>query len=534
MHSVVRLRSGSLLRTKPCLAVATRSYAVSPVQPNLDFRSLEHRTKGVKQQSNNQKRSFAQEIHQDGLRQEPSPQRPALQGEPRGGDSGTLSLKSWSSGQVKAARPPADTRLVQIEIEGEQHWYSPLLLRDLCACPLCIDTSTKQKHFSTADIPANIQAEVLSVDSDKVHLRWTHDIPGYDGHATELSVAALQNLNRAGNIRPAPRSAKRVFWNTSHFQQQPDFDYEAYMSDDSVLLKALQQLHTHGLLFVSNVPDSEGSVSTIGERIGPLKTTFYGKTWDVRSVPEAKNVAYTAQNLGFHMDLMYMKQPPHLQLLHCIRSSSAGGASLFTDSLRAAHHLYQHDYDAFTHLSELPIEFHYDHVGSQYYHQTRTVIEQSPVSTKTGVARDLRHLEDLRSKHPSERSYHDLGFDNFVESVAWAPPFQGPFALTAHPTGDFGLESAWSPSSSLSTRVQKWHSAAQKFNALIEDPEVIYERLMKPGECVIFDNRRVLHARKAFEVGDAGKERWLRGAYIDKDPYVSKTRVLTEQLQHVA
>jgi alpha-ketoglutarate-dependent taurine dioxygenase len=49
---------------------------------------------------------------------------------------------------------------------------------------------------------------------------------------------------------------------------------------------------------------------------------------------------------------------------------------------------------------------------------------------------------------------------------------------------------------------------------------------MLPGECVIFDNRRVLHARKAFEVGDAGKERWLRGTYLDWDPYWSKMRVL--------
>lgn len=52
---------------------------------------------------------------------------------------------------------------------------------------------------------------------------------------------------------------------------------------------------------------------------------------------------------------------------------------------------------------------------------------------------------------------------------------------------------------------------------------------MKPGECVIFDNRRVLHARKAFEVGDQGKERWLRGAYIDKDPFLSKLKVLNDR-----
>ena len=49
------------------------------------------------------------------------------------------------------------------------------------------------------------------------------------------------------------------------------------------------------------------------------------------------------------------------------------------------------------------------------------------------------------------------------------------------------------------------------------------------GECVLFDNRRVLHARKAFDVGDMGKERWLRGAYVDRDPYESKMRLLQER-----
>jgi hypothetical protein len=79
--------------------------------------------------------------------------------------------------------------------------------------------------------------------------------------------------------------------------------------------------------------------------------------------------------------------------------------------------------------------------------------------------------------------------------------------------------------------VRVWHQAARKFNDIIHKKENIHERMMKPGECVLFDNRRVLHARKAFEVADAGKERWLRGAYLDKDPFVSKLRVLANRFE---
>jgi len=79
--------------------------------------------------------------------------------------------------------------------------------------------------------------------------------------------------------------------------------------------------------------------------------------------------------------------------------------------------------------------------------------------------------------------------------------------------------------------LRHWHPAARKFNKIIHREENIHERMMKPGECVLFDNRRVLHARKAFEVADAGKERWLRGAYLDKDPFMSKLRVLTHRFE---
>jgi alpha-ketoglutarate-dependent taurine dioxygenase len=54
----------------------------------------------------------------------------------------------------------------------------------------------------------------------------------------------------------------------------------------------------------------------------------------------------------------------------------------------------------------------------------------------------------------------------------------------------------------------------------------MFEYRMEEGDCVIFDNRRVLHARRAFEA-DKG-ERWLKGAYLDRDVYASKLSVLEE------
>ncbi|KAK5129266.1 hypothetical protein LTR08_003645 [Meristemomyces frigidus] len=408
-----------------------------------------------------------------------------------------------------------------------------MLLRDSCCCPLCVDPSTKQKLFSTTDIPATIGGTASSSDDEEFcTLRWTDDVPGFpDDHVTTLPKDMLREFVTTGGPVASPKPSERVTWSPDRFRRDvQDVEYEAYMSDDSVLHQALQKLHTHGLLFLTNVPESESSVSAVAERIGPLKNTFYGSTWDVRSVPQAKNVAYTSQDLAYHMDLLYMKQPPHLQFLHCIRSSSAGGASLFTDSLRAASDLFISDMEAFTNLSKTPVNFHYDHPESQYYHHQRPVFEmRDPLFLGLCRARNLREMVNIAETRLGIMQ-RDLDITRWIDAVSWSPPFQAPFSILSanDPSGVIRLATE-RPTDVLSYHLRQWHAAASKFHQLIRRPQMTYERMMKPGECVLFDNRRVLHARKAFEVGDVGKERWLRGAYLDKDPYESKMRMLRER-----
>ncbi|KAM3419097.1 hypothetical protein BST61_g5047 [Cercospora zeina] len=418
---------------------------------------------------------------------------------------------------------------IAVSLDGTDVLLADVALRDLCPCPQCVDPSTKQKLFYTPDIPYNIEAKTVNADSNSLTITWTNDVPGYnDEHITEIPISTLRRLVDTGKPEVDAPMIPRTLWDAATFTKDTtDFAYDEYMSDDTVLLKAVKQLHSHGLLFLTNVPEDEESVVRLAERIGPLKTTFYGKTWDVRSVPDAKNVAYTAQNLGFHMDLLYMEQPPHLQLLHCIRSSSSGGASLFSDSFKAVQELGERDNESFVTLSQLDVQFHYDHPGDHHYHRTRNVIERQPVLGRGGTSvTGWKAAVMKRRSDPNAAHLQGLSPIDFVSAVAWSPPFQGPFRLKAERrTGD-EADSPALTAAKYSHLVKRWHRAASKFNRMIHRENHIHERPMKPGECVIFDNRRVLHARRAFDVDDAGKERWLKGAYIDKDPYLSKLRIL--------
>jgi gamma-butyrobetaine dioxygenase len=423
---------------------------------------------------------------------------------------------------TKAGPTEVSPDTTEITVNGTPRKVSAIYLRDLCRCSQCVDPSTRQKLFSTVDIPQTIQArQEPSDDHNIIRVRWENDIRRFsEDHITDINVGLLPEtpvLTRTAEINSW--LPERVHWTSDRLKfDVKDISYDSYMFDDSVLCDALRTLHSHGLLFLTNVPEDERAVANIAERVGPLKRTFYGETWDVRSVPNANNVAYTSQDLGFHMDLMYMQQPPHLQMLHCIRSSAAGGASLFTDSHRAARDLFRDDPRAFEDLCTNDISFHYDHMKSHYYHQARKTIAlykpKRTMSLEAAVVKQEQALAQSSERGIQKAADGAASMSARIRSVAWSPPFQAPFS-TSHGCDD---------------RMHKWHAAASKFNAKIQEKEGIYERMMRPGECVIFDNRRVLHARTAFEVGDAGKERWLRGAYLDHDVYMSRLHVLRHRL----
>ncbi|KAL9626315.1 MAG: hypothetical protein Q9164_007902, partial [Protoblastenia rupestris] len=175
----------------------------------------------------------------------------------------------------------------------------------------------------------------------------------------------------------------------------------------------MSALHRDGLIFITKVDANEEAVSKMAERIGPLRNTFYGSTWDVRSVAKAKNVAYTNQHLGFHMDLLYMTNPPGFQLLHCLKNSCAGGESRFADAFFAATRLRQDNQSHYRKLTTYPVEWTYENDG-EFYVQRRPTFEE--------VRSFIRGEEYARRRHARKKSEDN---DADLADVNWSPPFQG-------------------------------------------------------------------------------------------------------------
>ncbi|KUJ08384.1 Clavaminate synthase-like protein [Mollisia scopiformis] len=378
---------------------------------------------------------------------------------------------------------------------GQKSWH-PAFLRDACTCPLCVDPSSKQKNFQTTDIPKEIEAKSVKEKSNgDVTITWTKDVPGFkSSHVTTIPATFFATYNSRASLEKARYLSPAFTWTKQKITERLQFiDFHEYMHDEARLRHALRFLTAFGILLVRGVPDNENAVEDLTSRIGTLRDTFYGRTWDVKSIPDAKNVAYTQQHLGLHMDLLYMQNPPGLQFLHCLKNTAPGGNSLFSDALSAAHSLPDPIFET---LSSQNIAFEYRNDGQHYYLE-RPVLEVGN--------RQQRTVDFYRTKY----------YRPEVLNINWSPPFQAtlpfPTKIQGHPLPNV-------------------LRALRHFAKKVQHPAAIYEYRLNEGECIIFNNRRILHGRTAFDATQG--ERWLKGAYVDNDVFQSRHRVLCEQAEN--
>jgi len=270
------------------------------------------------------------------------------------------------------------------------------------------------------------------------------------------------------------------------------------LSKPSGLHAAVQQLIAYGLVVIQGVPtdktdNDECALREVANLLGEIRNTFYGETWDVKSVANSKNIAYTDVDLGLHQDLCYFENPPRYQGLHCLRNRVEGGSSYFVDSFAAAARLFHANPHAFDTLRKIPMPFIYDNDGYHYRYQHPTI--QSSLEITASGAPVLN-----------------------IEAINYSPPFQG----------------TWSNSETSIHGMDALPKSLHAFEQWLDREEAKYEFTLQEGDLALFDNRRVLHARRSFRnrpgealPRDGEATRWLKGCYLDGDVVRNKLRVLT-------
>jgi len=398
-----------------------------------------------------------------------------------------INIKTHENNPIKFELKSINNTHATVIIDNKEIKYDWIFLRDSCQCHQCIDRSTRQKLHNTTDIPLTISPrdkELKILNGNVLEILWNQPLLNQKNTAVHRSLYSstwLRAYSSSENIARARYSnSPPIYWNRNDIQQVDlHVKCDDYLYSDQGLYNVLKLLNEYGLVFIDNV-QGEFAVEHLTERIGEIRHTFYGKSWDVKSIEQAINVAYTSQALGLHMDLLYFESPPGLQFLHSLINNVKGGASYYVDSFRAAEILREKDPEGFRSLCSYPVTFHYRNAG-RHYHFTRSTIVLNSFS-----------------------------YDNRIDHINYSPPFQAPFESD---TSKFEF--------------RQFIRAFQHFRDLIEDQSNQLELLLEKNQCVIFHNRRILHARREFDASSGN--RWLKGCYTDLDNFRDRLRVFQEK-----
>ncbi|MVA98071.1 gamma-butyrobetaine,2-oxoglutarate dioxygenase [Nitratireductor sp. CAU 1489] len=348
--------------------------------------------------------------------------------------------------------------------DGQQAYFNYYWLRD--NCPTSFDPATRERVFDIFHLDQPPRAETAAFDGDALMVRWQ----GED-HVTRMPVATLA-LYADGNRRPDPADLPRQAWYADHYPRMARFSQPELLADRGKVSAWIEAMIVDGVALVADMPDSDAGLTETAQLIGQVRPTFWGSYFDVRTHIKPTNLAYTAKALELHTDTPAEEVAPGVQFLHCRANSVEGGGNLFADGVAVANDFRAIDPEGFRLLSSIDIPFYCEHDGYDMRARQR-VIELDDKNEVSGLTIS-QHLADM---------------------------FDLPQGL-----------------------LDDYYPAFCRFGKMLQDPRYVMNFRIKPGECITFDNHRIVHGRAAYSATSG--ERYLRGCYTDRAEMRSTYRAL--------
>ena len=374
------------------------------------------------------------------------------------------------SDEISITNITQQSNSLQIEWDDGHHAsFNFLWLRDNCSSGFHSDT--QERTFDQLSVGADIHPLSFDFTDSQLHITWSEN-----NHDSQFCQQWLRLRAYSGSLSQRPKSTYRS-WDNCFLDSIPEVDNQALLNDDRVLFEWMTELDRDGLTIVRNMPKTDEAVVDVAERIDYLRRTNFGVTFNVVSVPNPINLAYTSIALPLHTDLPNQELPPGYQFLHCLVNASEGGASLFVDSLKVLEDLRSENLEHFRLLSEyaIPFRFHDDE-------------------------------HDICQYHPI------INLNTFGEIVE--------IKYNAHLADTFDLPEEV---------MHDYYLAYRNLMGRLREPRYTIKLKLQSGDMVVFDNRRVMHGRDAFDAS-AGR-RQLRGCYVDRTEFQSRLRVLGERFK---
>ncbi|MEL6679600.1 MAG: TauD/TfdA family dioxygenase [Pseudomonadota bacterium] len=363
---------------------------------------------------------------------------------------------------IHSVAPNAQTLSVHWT-DGETTEYPYLFLRD--NDPAGFHPQTHERLFDLLDAPEDLTAASAHLDGDAVAIAWG------PGGESRIPTDWLFS-HRPGQRLTDPADVPTELWDGGYAARMVTASAEALLSDDVALLTWLMETKRTGLSIVTGIADDEDAALAIGARIGFLRETNFGRTFRVETMPDPNNLAYTSEALPLHTDLPNQELPPGFQFLHCVRNGAEGGGSVFMDAFHVAEEVRKADAEAFDLLSSIPVPYRF-----------------TDRDTDIRIHRPVINLDERERVHDVRYNAHLLAALDMPADTMVA-----------------------------------YYRAFRRFMAETRKAEHTVTLKLQAGEMAVFDNRRILHGRTAFDPQSG--HRLLRGFYIDRGEWDSRIRTL--------
>ena len=370
-----------------------------------------------------------------------------------------------------------DGAVVELQTAGHLLRFPAVWLRDNCPCADCLDPVSGQKLKDITELPDGLAVSTAEDAGDTVIVTYAPD-----GHRSAFSRAWLARHalsddgpragGAGGELGGRTEDDGKEFWLPADLGGLPAASWPRYLAEPAHRARALDAVLRWGFVLLHDVPAEPGLVLEVAASFGFVRETNYGRLFDVRVEPRPGNLAFTSRRILPHTDNPYRDPAPTVQLLHCLRTADDGGDTGLVDGFATARELRATDRESFALMAGTPVPFGYRDSGTEL-RASQPLIELSPRGRIRGIRFNNRSAQPL-----------------------------------ALPLG----------------QVTAFYAAYSRWAALLARPERQLNLRLAPGDCLIFDNTRILHARTAFS-GTGGRH--LQGCYADLDGLASTLAVLT-------
>ena len=322
-------------------------------------------------------------------------------------------------------------------------------------CDVDRHPTTRERVVDSSELPDDLRVAEAWIEGSDLRVRWAHD-----GRTSTYGLGWLAEHAYALGREEPPAPLSDV---SAITVEGRGLDIGARVA------AALPVLLARGAVVVRRDPDertppedeTESIVDAVAARGLRVISTHFGRIEDLRTDnttnQNTDQLGYTDAPVDLHTDQPFIQSPPRWQLLQGVRSAETGGENYIVDAFAAARLLGARDRRARELLSSVPVRF-----------------------------------------HRKQRA-----FESIVDSPLLSEGPRGPIVRYSYFT--------MAPHRLPFEDMEEWYRAYDRFARLVRDPANQLRFKLSPGDFLMYDNHRMLHARTKFRGA-----RWVRGIYFDE------------------